>query len=552
MSDNPRKRNLSTAFNNDDDDNEDDIDKIIEDLMHAQRSTSIILENTNRNDQRNRITIKETNQNTEIIDLITPSKSPIGLCRLNYVPHTLHYVHDKRLSILPAYPTDDDDSKLNLLLCNVPPQQLSLQELDRRQMGQYQCPFRITNNQMSKKSIMIKQYEKYFIPLIERLNVDVSILDFNYMRFEHFLQLFRVARTSILPKDKAVNESWKIDDNELQLLFEFYLQIDVDLFYMKTCSFEQAQPRSLTEGLFCNDIPQCRYTITPCGNCELCHSLNDPKNRQQTSTLFNRYEKHRFVNGYESILNCPATCHTKYCIYVLTCLCGQADYISETKHSLSSRLPGHRKIGNYTILRFLIGFRNYENFEKSKDLISAPSLEKTSMLLYQHLLQCSTAIQMFLNANPLYWCFVPMLIAEADQEDINYEQQQIRRTTTAMTIGDLELDYDIKTFLNNIPKCSTDYRFSKYQIKKQIEFFKRKLIHQPINNRLDLYNANIVAVLPPNVSDLFLYVIHSLFVTHAETKLNKLGHIFHIAKRMNDRSPFWCSDLQRPSTSSFD
>ncbi|CAF1386692.1 unnamed protein product [Rotaria sordida] len=62
----------------------------------------------------------------------------------------------------------------------------------------------------------------------------------------------------------------------------------------------------------------------------------------------NRYERHRFVNGYESILNCPATCDTKNYIYVLTCVCGQFEFISETKFALDVRLRGHRFIGKFS------------------------------------------------------------------------------------------------------------------------------------------------------------------------------------------------------------
>jgi len=44
-------------------------------------------------------------------------------------------------------------------------------------------------------------------------------------------------------------------------------QILVDIFYMKTCSFRGAQPRSDTEGLFCGpDEPEARYRMIPCGH----------------------------------------------------------------------------------------------------------------------------------------------------------------------------------------------------------------------------------------------------------------------------------------------
>ncbi|CAF4283528.1 unnamed protein product, partial [Rotaria sordida] len=152
-----------------------------------------------------------------------------------------------------------------------------------------------------------------------------------------------------------------LSDTEFPQLFEFFLQMDVDLFYMKTCSFRDAQPRLITEGILCLNMPDCLYTMSRCGDCNLCQQSNDINYRQQAPVLFNRYEKHRFVNGYESILNCPATCDTKNYIYVLTCVCGQFEFISDTKFALNVRLRGHRFIGNNLIRKFLVGENNLKH-----------------------------------------------------------------------------------------------------------------------------------------------------------------------------------------------
>ena len=86
----------------------------------------------------------------------------------------------------------------------------------------------------------------------------------------------------------------------------------VDLFYMKTCSFRGATPRSNTEGLFCGkDEPQARYAVTPCGDlfCPCCHPLNSWKKSQPWLVLdFVSSSSHRFLNGYITYLNCPAVC----------------------------------------------------------------------------------------------------------------------------------------------------------------------------------------------------------------------------------------------------
>ena len=74
---------------------------------------------------------------------------------------------------------------------------------------------------------------------------------------------------------------------------------------MKTCSFRGAQPRSPTEGLFCNEHePEARYQFHPCGqsNCYLCSHMNN------NEIDFNLSPIHEFINGYKTYLNCPAVC----------------------------------------------------------------------------------------------------------------------------------------------------------------------------------------------------------------------------------------------------
>ena len=183
----------------------------------------------------------------------------------------------------------------------------------------------------------MKDYFDYFFnDLLKRMKVDVRILDFNYSRMQHVLQLFIRSRIRILNAQQSTMSMWEVKEQEYPSLLEFYLQMDVDLFYMKTCSFRKAQLRSEQEGLFCIEIPECRYTMTPCGHCDLCQ-------QSSLSIEFNRYERHRFVNGYESILNAPATCSTTNIIYVLTCPCGKYDYIGETSQTLGQCLRRHRQ-----------------------------------------------------------------------------------------------------------------------------------------------------------------------------------------------------------------
>lgn len=78
---------------------------------------------------------------------------------------------------------------------------------------------------------------------------------------------------------------------------------------MKTCSFRGAQPRSLTEGLFCRtDKPEPQYQMLPCNNlfCLCCYPINHyRKNQPWTVVDFHTSSMHRFLNGFTTYLNCP-------------------------------------------------------------------------------------------------------------------------------------------------------------------------------------------------------------------------------------------------------
>ncbi|CAF1378446.1 unnamed protein product [Rotaria sordida] len=494
--------------------------------------------------RRHRQTASTATTHIEIIDIVTPIKTPIGLYQPNYIPRTLHFYNRHRLSILPTFPNRDNndaDNPLNLLLANVSPIQLSRTELGRRQPGEYKCIFTMTDPSSSTSSLMYNHYKNYFLTIFDRFHVDMSILDHNYARLQYFLELFRKRRAQILLANKRLEGTFYLHDHELPQLLEFYLQMDVDLFYMKTCSFRNVQPRSNTEGIFCEKIPECHYKMTACGQCNLCQTPIDLTYHQTTPVLFNRAEAHRFVNGYESILNCPVTCNTRNIIYVLTCLCGQYDYISETLYTLPKRLENHYQIANFVICKLLLGDKNTKRLPIYKDY--GFTSNKENMLLYQHPKQCSATIQAFLDANPHFWPFIPMKNDEADADNVHYER--MRLTTT--TISHRYQDENIQKHLNDLPKPPEGYRFSKRQVEKQIHFFRKNFHGTQLYEKVPLYSATIIAVLPPNTSTLFRQIIHSLFVTHTEAKLNTLGHIFDLNMTTNVRQDVWCANLIRRS-----
>ncbi|CAF4588994.1 unnamed protein product, partial [Rotaria magnacalcarata] len=93
----------------------------------------------------------------------------------------------------------------------------------------------------------------------------------------------------------------RIEDNEYPLLLKFFLQFDINLFYMKTCTFRYARPRTLDEGLFCLREPETRYELASCGNCALCYPQYDMTYRiKKTIVDFNQAHQHQFVNGYRA------------------------------------------------------------------------------------------------------------------------------------------------------------------------------------------------------------------------------------------------------------
>ncbi len=98
-----------------------------------------------------------------------------------------------------------------------------------------------------------------------------------------------------------------------------FVYVLVDLFYIKTCSYGGAQPRSDTEGLFCGtNEPEARYSMDPCENhfCLCCHPYNQSKKTQSWTVVdFESSSTHRFTNGYTTYLNCPAVIFLSQIVY---------------------------------------------------------------------------------------------------------------------------------------------------------------------------------------------------------------------------------------------
>ena len=228
-----------------------------------------------------------------------------------------------RLSILAVYPSKESDEQHFPLLTNVPckpqrddrrvlkkksfftAQRLTQQEWARRYVTVFKPAFEIIDHDLTIPSFLREKQELFFRDLLERLQVDITLLDYNYTRLNKYLRMLTCDQVRVF--NLRPHETQWIEEKEYPLALEFYLQFDVNMFYMKTCSFRFARPRTMNEGLFCVQEPEARYELTSCGNCGLCYPRYNRKYRARKSVVeFSQAHKHTFVNGYEAILNCSA------------------------------------------------------------------------------------------------------------------------------------------------------------------------------------------------------------------------------------------------------
>jgi hypothetical protein len=157
-------------------------------------------------------------------------------------------------------------------------------------------------------------------------------------------------------------------------------------------------------------------------------------------------------------------------------------------------------------------------------------------------------MQLFLDRNPSYWCFVPIpknetLRATTYGHRLAPPSPQIRTrrrtaaaaatTTTTSPLTEERTDTLATRLANNIPTPAGDYLFTPEQFNQQKLFFKYGKDRIAINvHNFNFYNAAIVAVLPDNCSDTVKKFVESLFITHGECQLNNEGrlinqHFFH-------------------------
>ena len=218
----------------------------------------------------------------------------------------------RRLAILALYPSNEGDEQRCPLLTNVPSDRSST--IVKRS-------FEVVDRDARVPSFLREKQQLFFGDLLERLKVDIVLLDYNYTRLNKFMRMLMDDQMRVY--NLRSHETQWIDEKEYPVALEFYLQFDrkssgcitimhtclslVNMFYMKTCSFRFARPRTMNEGLFALQQPEARYELAACGNCTLCYPRYSRKDRLKKSVVdFSQAHKHTFVNGYEAILNCSA------------------------------------------------------------------------------------------------------------------------------------------------------------------------------------------------------------------------------------------------------
>ena len=118
------------------------------------------------------------------------------------------------------------------------------------------------------------------------------------------------------------------------------------------------------------------------------------------------------------------------------------------------------------------------------------------MWLYQHSARCSVALQLFLDDNPDYWCFVPTKCIE-----VNLLNGEVYRTPSIRshipitpTIAWARSDEQVRWLVENVPRPPTGFDFSIGQRQQQAHFFKLLQDRVVPSDNVNLYNADIVAL----------------------------------------------------------
>ena len=121
------------------------------------------------------------------------------------------------------------------------------------------------------------------------------------------------------------------------------------------------------------------------------------------------------------------------------------------------------------------------------------------MRLYQHSARCPVALRLFLDCNPSYWCFIPLLWDDVPVPDSNSSQNNADmdlEVTHAMG-GNISDDRAVTYLLNRVPLPPAAYVFSYQQRQKQRSFFENFLSYEEQSLpyiAVDMYKVHVVTV----------------------------------------------------------
>ena len=121
------------------------------------------------------------------------------------------------------------------------------------------------------------------------------------------------------------------------------------------------------------------------------------------------------------------------------------------------------------------------------------------MHLYQHAARCPSALRVFLDCNPQYWCFIPRPCNATMLNNFNCLGEPLERTSEMdhLVQNGVIDDRRIVRYLEHVPLPPAGFMFS-YQDRQQQRFFFKHLLtadqQQMPYVPLDLYRVAVVAV----------------------------------------------------------
>ena len=101
---------------------------------------------------------------------------------------------------------------------------LTFTEDMRRSSGAFKPAFDIINSNPTIPSFLREKYHLFFHDLVERLKVDMTILDYNYTRLNKYLKMLIYEQMQVF--NLRSDEIELIDEKEYPLALEFFLQFD--------------------------------------------------------------------------------------------------------------------------------------------------------------------------------------------------------------------------------------------------------------------------------------------------------------------------------------